>query len=255
MPHPIDLLYQQATHIVRPDMAEPESIDTGICHDCLRPVEAWLEPNRGYRGKSSYYVPFQHCISCESLYTGSVRALGVERLTATRVEVGGKFGMMSSAALVVDQQGATLVASNKILDKLPASFPHKTVALTGKAVLHFFMDYQASWPALFISDLGRKKTELIQNLRLSYGKNSVWLCSADDSKEVNFRLLSTMTAEVTKWGSRRKSLFIKNVRALALGFQSPMELSGYFHDHPEERLLIQSMPQDPHARLQLVSLL
>ena len=253
--HPVDLLYQQATYIVSPDMAEPETIDAGICHDCLRPAEEWLEPNRGYRGKSSYYVPFQHCISCESLYTGSVRALGVERLTATRVAVGGKFGMLASAALIVDQQGATLVASNKILEKLPASFPHKTVPLTGKAVLNFFMKYKASWPALFISDLGRKKTELIQNLHLSYSKDTVWVCNADDSREVNFRLLSVINTEVKKWNVSRKNLFIKNVRALALGFQTPMELSQYFQNHHEERSLIQSMPQDPHARLQLVSLL
>lgn len=106
--------------------------------------------------------------------------------------------MLPNAALLVENDSATLLASAKILDKLPGSFPLNTRELTGKQVTRFFIDHEPVWPALYITDLGRKKAELIENLRLSYNnKDLLYLCSADQCAPFNanaFKALSETMA-------------------------------------------------------------
>lgn len=252
--HPVDFLYTQATSIVRPDMEPPALISSGCCYNCGREPEAWLEPGLGYRGMSAYRLPYLHCISCESLYIGSVSILGVERLSKG-VPVGNRFGMLSSAALLVENDSATLLASAKILNKLPGNFPLNTRELTGQQVTRFFIDHEPVWPALYISDLGRKKAELINNLRLSYNKDLLFLCSAEQCAPLNANVFQALSEPMATWAADRKLVFIRAMRNLALGNLPPLALVDYFNEHPQERALALLMPRDPHHRLHLLKLL
>lgn len=255
--HPVDFLYQHATHIVKDHLPEPEALPTGICHDCGRPVSQWLIPGRGCTGKDGYSQAYQHCIACESLYHGHESVLGVERQSSGGGSVPQKFGMMASAALLVTEEGGTLLASNKILNKLPATFPLNTVEATGRGVLRWILENPPTYPCLFISDLGRKKTELIQNLRLSYSADEFYLCSANELGCINLDALATVRKGVADWPASDIKAWRFLMRDLAVGKLAPADpnVLSYWEANPDKAALARQFPADPHAKMTMLGLI
>lgn len=255
--HPVDFLYLHATQIVKDHLPQPENITEGACHDCGRPAGQWLTPNEGCLGKDGYNQQYQHCVACESLYHGHESVTGIERKTKTGSDVPQKFGMLASAALLVTEEGSTLLASRKILDKLPASFPIRAVEATGRNVLRWVLETPPTYPCLFISDLGRKKTELIQNLRLSYCPEEFYLCSANELGCINLDALGKAREAITDWPANDINVWRSIVRDLAIGKRAPADTDvlSFWEANPDKAAVARLLPANPHAKLTMLGLI
>lgn len=255
--HPVDFLYLHATQIVKDHLPTIESVTKGTCHDCGRLVDQWLTPKQGCLGKDGYSQQYQHCISCESLYHGHESVTGIERKARGGNSVPQKFGMMASAALLVTEEGSTLLASRKILDKLPASFPIRTVEATGRNVLRWVLENSPTYPCLFISDLGRKKAELIQNLKLSYCPEEFYLCSANELGCINLDALGQVRKKIANWSASEISEWRYIMRDLAIGKRAPADpdVLTFWGDNPDKATLARLFPANPHAKLTMLGLI
>lgn len=254
--HPVDFMYSHATQIVKDHLPSPAPVTNGTCHDCDRPADQWLTA-QGYTGKDGYEQEYLHCVACESLYHGHESVMGVERRSRNGSGVPQKFGMMASAALLVTEEKSTLLASSKILDKLPASFPLQTMELTGRNVLRWVIENPPSYPCLFISDLGRKKTELIQNLKLSYGPDEFYLCSANNLGCINLEALRKIRNEVSHWNKKDINEWRFLVRDIATGKLAPAAPSAlsFWEANPQKAALARLLPANPHAKLTMLGLI
>lgn len=254
--HAVNFLYK-ATGVIRPDMGPTVTIDKR-CDDCGQYARSWVTPFQGYIDKSSYGIPYVHCEACESLYAGSIRLLGVERTAKGGAAVSAKWGMMASMALLVEPNRATLIGTQKTLDKLPAEFPHRTIALTGRSVIAWLLNQEdLTYPLLFIRDLGRKKAELIRNLQLSSGPNQIFLCDADGKIAIDSVLINHLLSATAGWPASVKKNFIDVVRRFSSGELqfTDDEMKDFRTKFPEQAKWLKLLPVCPHERIATLQLI
>lgn len=256
MSHAVNFLYR-ATGVIRSDMGDTVYTDRR-CDDCGQPAHEWVTPFQGYMDRSSYGVPFVHCEACESLYAGSLRILGIERSARGGAAVAAKWGMMASMALLVEKNRTTLIGTNKTLNKLPPTFPHRTVDLTGRAAIAWlFQQEDLTYPLLFIRDLGRKKTELIRNLELSRGPDQIVMCDADGKQAIDSVLVNELLGETGNWSANIKKTFLEIVRKFSTGDLqfTDSEMRDFRSKYPDQARWLRLLPVCPHERMAVLKLI
>lgn len=275
IPHAVDLLY----HAAGQRLLATEACDSrpgrpvDICADCARPSGAWVA-GQAYE-HSQYGVTDTHCPACHSLYVGSIEHLGIESYRANGTKpVPAKLGMLTSAAGLVTAQGLTLFLPPGWVDKIgcPAQPIADIVPLSGRrALFEMFTRVQAlAEPFLLIRDFGRKKRELVQNLRVSTRPEQAWVCDANGAESINIPLVMRLRAELAALPLPKPTAkaFFELMRGIAFGTR-PLparirqtdgssrdnDARAFFVANPQLAPLAAQLPIDPYERLATLAIL
>ena len=130
--------------------------------------------------------------------------------------------------------------------------------MSGKSALDYGLNFileldQDAFPLLYISDLSRKKAELVSNLKLTYGKEQIYVCSADATYRQNTRLLQmirTLQAEDKSSWKKLAGFIVKGCHGLVA--PNDPELHEFLTANPEALAIARHSPADPHEKLQLM---
>ena len=249
---------------------EQPSDSSGIeCSVCLRPMYAWpagdsifYPPQSAgcdkgcapaiFSGVDSYKNNYNRCISCESLFVGSFRALGTERM-AKGSPVPGKIGMLKTVGALITKKRSTVLASEKVINKMPTETPIKAIRATGKDVIRHFLDTDFEFPALLISDIGVKKAELMRSLRMSLSPERLHICSADETITINKVLYREILKDLSQWSATEKNKFVKKNLNYSTGKLSPDDFMQQLNGKEYE--VAKKLPADPHQKITIAGLL
>ncbi len=199
---------QHATHRMADEMQLLDVNDSEepiSCYCCGRPSGLWAVPYYQLRIDNYIKLEVPICAPCNALFHGSYQYLGLEKGTPEKPTAAGKLGMLVGCGLIVTQQ-QKLLLTNPGWDKrlrVAVKPVFDLQQISGKGALDFALEFiitldQDAFPLLYISDLGRKKAELVANLKLTHTKDKIYVCSADATYRLNTKLLQnirTMQAE------------------------------------------------------------
>jgi hypothetical protein len=256
----IDLLHRRLTHIAQDGTGDYIKIDSN-CSLCSRtPKEYGL----AIGVTNAYKQDLVLCTACHSFFCSNVEMLGVEKPKAP--DTSQKFGMWSGvgALIEVNTKRTILFAPEGVIKKLPASFPSdiSVVKIVSTKQVMWLIENKEnlSFPLLWVNDFGRKTDSLIANLALSNSINSVIACTDEIlnsttslKREIDLSNLQVIADLLS--GHKKKAAFLTTVRGLASGGVAPSEAGEFFKQFPELKLALSKMPIDPHARLQMLSII
>jgi hypothetical protein len=180
--------------------------------------------------------------------------MGIERKAGAEGVVPNKFGMWSSVAVIVDQDGATLLMPEKIISKLPENFPLKVISATKPEMTEALIFAEVKFPAVLISDLGKKKQELVQSLQFSLSDRDRVLCSADSTEHVNAVALKSGLDALAVLSKKDRAAAINLLQQIVRGDVSPRETANLTTDAPSVRTAIAATSKDPYQRILLLKM-
>lgn len=261
MTHPIDFFYEYAGYVLRPYMSVESASDSDVCSVCERPSSDWKEPGNKVVFKN-YGIIETHCVSCHSLFEGSIELFGVERL-AKGTPVPMKLGMATGCGALVTPNGTELFL-NGFIKKMGAAknppFPMRE--LSGiKAHQALILNPPSDQQFLYIGNFGRKKRDLVANLTLSTPKRLV-ICEDSGRSVVSIPVARDLIAASKASGMKaaRKNAIKTLLRQYYTGRLSPhdakllAELKVISESEPELWQVLLRMPADPHERLNILQL-
>ncbi|MBO9496933.1 hypothetical protein J7438_23000 [Thalassotalea sp. G20_0] len=112
---------------------------------------------------------------------------------------------------------------------------------------------EEAFPLLYISDIGRKKAELVANLKLTLSKAQIQVCSGELVYRINTELLQAIREmqQADKSGCNKLQGFIVNS---CHGRIAPDDegLHTFLSANPEALAIARRLPADPHEKLQLI---
>ncbi|MEY8199892.1 MAG: hypothetical protein RPS47_11680 [Colwellia sp.] len=221
------------------------SIPGSICGNCTQPSSEWPTPNMGVQGyKDSYGTVMDVCEACITLYESSVEAMGVERSKT----VPNKIGMWPSVAVLAEPEKITLFMPDKIAQKLPESFPLNVVVATKADMRKALYQNEITYPAVYISDLGKKKKDLVKSMRYSYSDSNFIMCSADQTSYINLNQVRSSIEQFLLLDKKNQKLAVSAIKGLVNGGKTPDQVSDLVADFPDVAQLISKMGRDPYQR-------
>lgn len=259
----IDFLWLQATNQMADEMQLLNANDSDepiSCYCCGRPSGQWAEPYYLLRIDNYIKLDVPICAPCNALFHGSYQYLGLEKGTPEKPTAAGKLGMLVGCGLVVTQQQKLLLTNPGWDKRLRAAVTpiFELQQVSGKSALDFALNFileldQDAFPLLYISDLGRKKAELVSNLTLTHHKEQIYVCSADATYRLNTRLLHairTMQAEDKSSWKKLEGFIAKGCQGLIA--PNDPGLHEFLTANPEALAIARHLPADPHEKLQLM---
>ncbi|WP_419834087.1 hypothetical protein [Endozoicomonas atrinae] len=255
----IDFLWNRVTHAMAEEMKLREA-ENETCYCCNRHSSQWIDPRYEWRVDSYIRLEVPICAPCNALFHGSYQFLGIEKGTEEKPVAPGKLGMLVGCGLIVTQTKAILL-TNPGWDKRlrAAKRPLFTmVQVSGKSAAEYAITTirslpDAAFPLLYISDIGRKKAELIQHMEYSLSRDLIYSCSSDPAIKMDMQLIDTMRALATsnKSGWKKLERFIFNA---CHGRIAPNDagLREFLLGWPEALAFAQKLPADPHEKLKLL---
>ena len=259
----IDFLWLHATNQMADEMQLLDVNDSEeplSCYCCGRPSGEWAVPLYQQRIDSFIKLEVPVCAPCNALFHGSYRYMGIEKGTVKKPTTAGKLGMLVGCGLIVSQTQKILL-TNPGWDKrlraatLPLFEMHQ---VSGKGALEFALERIMAFtpdefPLLYIADIGRKKAELVANLKLTRSKAQIRVCSGESVFRINTDLLHAIRAmqQQDKSGWKKLEGFIFSS---CHGRIAPNDegLHGFLSASPEALAIARSLPADPHEKLQLL---
>ncbi|MGI2030020.1 hypothetical protein [Endozoicomonas acroporae] len=259
----IDFLWQYATSPMADEMQLLDVNDSNepiSCYCCGRPSGEWSAPQYQMRVDSYINVEVPICAPCNSLFHGSYKYLGIEKGTPDKPGAPGKLGMLVGCGLIVTQK-QNMLLTNPGWDKRlrVATNPlFELLQVSGKGALEYACQRilelsDDEFPLLYISDIGRKKAELVANLKLTHSKAQIRVCSSDSAFRINTELLHAIRTmqQDDKNGWKKLATFIFSS---CHGRIAPNDegLHSFLSANPEALAIARSLPADPHEKLQLL---
>ncbi|GAA4648619.1 hypothetical protein GCM10023116_08880 [Kistimonas scapharcae] len=260
----IDFLWTQVTHKMADEM-RLETVAAGkvvTCYCCGRASGRWSTPLFEMRVDSYTKLDVAICAPCNALFHGSYRYLGIEKGTIAKPATPGKLGMLVGCGMIVTQRQSILLTNPGWHSRLSAASEpiFQTVQESGKSAMEFVLQYtreldEDAFPLLYVSDLGRKKTELVENLQLTYHWDELYACTANQTHRINLILLDQIRA-LSKTDKTACKKLVKLVRGSCLGHIPPNapEITAFLTSHPEALNIARKLPCDPHEKLHLLSI-
>ncbi len=259
----IDFLWLHATHPMADEIQLLDANDSDepiSCYCCGRPSSEWAVPLYQLRLDSYLQLDVPICAPCNALFHGSYQYMGIEKGTPEKPTAAGKLGMLVGCGLLVTQQQKILF-TNPGWDKRlkTASKPiFEQHQVSGKGALDYALKLileleDQAFPILYIADLGRKKAELVANLRLTISKASINICSADSAWRLNTGLMQSIRTmqEQDKSGWKKLSTFIFKGCHGQIAPNDP-GVHEFLSDNPEALAIARRLPADPHEKLQIL---
>ena len=262
MNHAIDFFYQHAGRVLRPFMNVESASETDRCAVCERGSDQWLYPGEKV-SFVNYGATEVHCVSCHSLYEGSIELFGVERMAGGSTPVPMKLGMATGCGALVTPESTTLFLNGFIKKMGQAKNPpFKMVELSGqKAHKTVLTDPPTNKQYLYIGNFGRKKRDLVQNLKLSDSGNLV-ICEESEQIVVNLQAARSLLLATEQTGLKvpRKNAIKTVLRKFYTGLLTPQddslltELDNIAKQEPMVWEALKTMPADPHERLNILKI-
>lgn len=261
--HGIDFLWHHATHIMSDEMnllTQLPKDPTITCYCCDRPSLQWSQPAFENRNDSYIKVNVPICAPCNALYHGSYKYMGIEKGTPEKPTASGKLGMLTGCGMIVSQKQRILLTNPGWDNRLKtASHPiFECHQMSGKGALGYALNLimnldSGEFPLLYVSDLGRKKAELVANLKLTLDKQEIYVCSADGVQRINTALLNAIQVmqQQDKAGWKKLSGFIfKSCNGQIA--PNDEDLGKFLKSNTMALELAKMLPADPHEKLLLL---
>tara|TARA_B100000809_G_C15114026_1_gene521717 strand:- start:813 stop:1982 length:1170 start_codon:yes stop_codon:yes gene_type:complete len=169
-----------------------------------------------------------------------------------------RFGMLVGLGAVIHSGGVVIYAPGKHFQNLSQveNFPFELVPLGGSMmkndVIRRFADHGK---ILVIDDFGKKKAELVKNLKMSESKNEITFCNDDGSSRVDIasynKLRQFFDGQVTKQIHETTYL----IRRLLSGTDTPADTMVKLADVDGIQSLLIGLPTDPHEAISLLLLI
>lgn len=257
---PIDFIWDKLTHKLECEMDLLPVNDNVSCYCCSRPSGSWLCKSVKYRVDN--YLKFQVpvCAACNALFHGSFEQLGAERGTQEDPTAAGKLGMLVGCGLIVTPTESILLANPGWYKRLNwATSPLCRIEnISGKEADTFAETYVRSantkqFPLLYITNLGRRKLELINSLAFTMTSDVLVCCAADSTTRLNLKLIDRMRGMLKEdkptWDKLKKF-----IEASCRGFIRPddKELRHFLIKSPSALSIAKVLPVDPHEKLSLL---
>lgn len=267
----IDFLWQQATCQMANEMQLVDSRNNSLekngdsisCYCCGRPSNQWAVPLYQPRIDGYIRVEVSICAPCNALFHGSYRYMGIEKGTPEKPTAAGKLGMLVGCGLLVTQKQRILL-TNPGWDKrlrIAVQPIFELHQVSGKGALDYALNIimdlsQDEFPLLYVSDLGRKKAELVTNLKLTHSKEQIYICSA----EAKYRLNTALVHSIRTMQAQDKSSWKKLEGFILKGCHGQIApnnpgLHEFLSGNPEALAIARSLPADPHEKLQLLKVI
>lgn len=259
MSHPIDFFYANAGKVLRPYMCTEDAKPGDYCAVCNRASEQWLTPSEKVVF-TSYGLKEDHCLACHSLYEGSINLFGVER-EARGTPVPMKLGMATGCGALVTPRQTTLFLNGFIKKmRLAPRPPFPMVELSGKAShLRLIDNPPSDSEYLYIGNFGRKKKDLVGNLRLS-NQRTLYICEESTCTEIDIAALkglceaSVNLPKATVTATRKALQDIYTGRADPDNERVAKVLEKAASEAPAIISAVRALPADPHQTLNLLKM-
>lgn len=260
MRHAIEFFYAHAGHVLRPYMETVPGEPGDICHICQRPIDQWAEPDEKVLF-SNYGNLENHCLPCHSLFEGSEELFGVERRSASGTAIPMKLGMATGCGALITPEKTTLYL-NGFIDKMKQAPkpPFEMVKLSGQSAHKSVVQNPPAREFLYIGNFGRKKADLVANMALS-GYDTLVIC--EESGQITLPLSASQA--IINAAETVKPSFLKQIkstlRQLYTGALEPADdrltetLVRLRDQEPKLWEALQSLPADPHQRLNILKLI
>lgn len=255
----IDFLYQHLGHrMVGEFVTVQTNGEKQFCVCCQRFNSEWVDPERYVLGES-YGEAETHCLGCHALYHGSERFLGQEGFRGANPTFH-KLGMLKGCGALVWDEQQILYAPKKYYPKFKACKElifSEVLDLGGKEII---LDALArapnGKPFLFISNFGVKKADLVQNLKTSTSKQSIYVCSEGSQIVVPsmYLELQTLVQSMGKGAKEWITLFRKSCSNY-LSVDEAAQLNQITQTVPGMIDALKRLPADPHNRIQIIKLM
>lgn len=257
--HGIDFLYRFSTSAMNDELLVDSVFipDAGVCACCGRAEREWLRQEAVYYSKDR--IKEIHCIPCHALFHGSTQFLGIERTIQGSdglVEVPGKLGMLSTCALLVTRTETIIYSGEGYIKKLElAKNPfYKVQRATGFSQVMALLELNPEPPFLFISDLGRKKSELVENLKITTRHDEWNLCSAEGVSTINPQLVTELIEKIRSVEEDEKIIqaWLKAICHVSNGYipSNDKSVEALTRKSPAfRRNVFPLLPDDPYQRI------
>ncbi|NQZ49648.1 MAG: hypothetical protein HRT95_05515 [Moritella sp.] len=257
---PIDYLWTRLTEPLGAEMVLQEINGEDVtCYCCDRKSQYWASGKYVNRQDSYLKMEVPVCAPCNALFLGTQR-LGIEKGTQEKPAGFGKLGMLAGCGLIVTAKESIILTnpgwhkrisySDNVLCRLEM--------VSGKSAFEYIVALMktlepADFPVLYISDLGRKKAELVKNLVYTTDSKVLIACSANGAARIDLALLD----ELQKFAVNDKKSWTKFKRFIndaSHGRISPSDekLQEFMAISPESLRLARLLPADPHEKLALM---
>jgi hypothetical protein len=255
--HPIDFFYQHAGHVLKPYMTTVAATKDDHCSVCGRSQPEWGYPTEKVVF-TQYGVTEVHCVACHSLYEGSSELFGIERI-ARGSPVPMKLGMAVGCGALVTPQGTTLYL-NAFIKKMEkaAKPPFPMVELTGKAAHLSIIDNPPECDQfLYIGNFGRKKRDLVKNLRVS-NRDTLFICEESSCTEIPIKCLVDLRKASEGVSESLITSVKRTLKDVFTGQSTPdnekviANLTKVADEAPSLVAAIRALPADPHQSIQIL---
>lgn len=259
----IDFLWQQATSRMADEMQLLDSRDSDesiSCYCCDRRSGEWAAPYYQLRADSYIRIDVPICAPCNALFHGSYQYMGMEKGSLEKPTATGKLGMLVGCGMIVTQTQRILLTNPGWDKRLKAATQpiFELHQVSGKGALDYALNFiidleDDAFPLLYVSDIGRKKAELVANLKLTLSKEQIYVCSGDITYRLDTALLHSIRTlqEQDKSGWKKLATFIFKGCHGQVAPNDP-GLHEFLSGNPEALAIARGLPADPHAKLQLL---
>ncbi|WP_419533469.1 hypothetical protein [Endozoicomonas sp.] len=257
----IDFIWMKVTHAMAGEMSLQPVTEEQTCYCCARRSRHWAVPLYESRVDSYIRLEVPICAPCNALFHGSYHYLGIDRGTVEKPIAPGKLGLLVGCGLIVSQTRTLLLANPgwaKRLQSAEQPLFENVVQASGKAAMEYAIETirelpESEFPLVYIHDIGRKKTELVQQLEYTPSRELIIACSPEPPIKLDMRLIDDLRSLATRdkktWTTLRL-LIIDHCYGRIAPNDKPLQI--FLANHPQARALAQRLPVDPHEKLQLM---
>lgn len=241
-------------------------IDKGeVCSICKREISE--QPTQygslAFSGKNSYKQDVTYCICCSAFFQNNPKVLGIEKPKAPNTSQ--KFGMLSGSGMFIElnTDRTILFMPEKSAEKLPHStldllsnvYGVELVKITQFNQLTYLSNLELNFPALWVNNLGKKTNSLVSNLKMSNSDSALWMITDDEVNSSSEMMYKINLAKLIHFAKalkdcKGKAKFKKAITDLCNGRIKPAQVAELLQEEPEFVPLIQSLPKDPHLRIE-----
>lgn len=262
-------LYYAATHGLLDDaQIQWHTPATPACACCGRAWAATEAPGKAFEYQySSSLATEWFCVTCAIPRVASVKYLGVERVAGkSSIPVGGKLGMLPGSGGLITPSGAIhLALPQGFIDKFEEGVWGRSGQLHRERplslLLRMLRTKQLADPErgfIYIEMFGRKPDKVMGDLRMTYDLRELWCNSDTGPSSVNLLAMLEL-AEVLKHHGHgqaaMKTPFWSPITAAAKGQMDAKKLNAWVEKTPGAREIVAALPEDPHDRIQLPSVM
>lgn len=230
-------------------MVDAKKAEASIgCSCCGRLSDEWLYPGLYIHELSSYQVWEEKCLACQVLFVSMPEHFGEGR--------NGRLGMLKGVGCLISEKESIVYATGEHYKRMTAVTEPLFDNVVPLAGFNLFGDAWARMPDdapfLLITNLGVKKSSLVENLKVTQSQEAVYACAESDRLTLAKDAL-ILPSDLSETPRKAVNAWIEMLIRHAQQYLSREErrtLTELNAGHPQLAQATARLTADPHTRLQ-----